>query len=487
MVLLREKKPRGAATTSAPSMEGPPPWTDANDLPPLRGSGKQAHWVGHRFCMGEGGGLPSAVAMPAPQHAVPLAAAPGAVCHAQMACCAGMGGHSLRDVPGSAAHFCPPAQRMMPHAAATAVEVPTPAAVPAASALMSGGAACMRSNTAAMPAQYGTAAEAVAAEHQAQQDHVMHAVPTAPSFPLPPAAQQRRFAPGVEWAPAAFGGVPLAAGAAAAAEAVAAEHQAQQDHVLHAVPTAPSFPLPPAAQQRRFAPGVEWAPAAFGGVPLAAGAAAGATVDAAVDAARNVNVPMPEIAAEDTRPAPPTAAMASGRAPAKGKRRTNSQLATEARVKVLREPIAVQPECKLGLVPDGFPLGPIEGDLKNLQEQVNLFTSNPRTGSGAFGVTRTRAAATCRTKGDNVWLQCVCQSTGCQWRTKWEESTLGWLLVDYKVHTGARTDATGQALANEPPVPTENGHNHALLLDEAQVCAKSCSMCKILQHAVIIL
>ena len=428
MVLRREKKPRGAATTSAPSMEGPPPWTDANDLPPLRGSGKQAHWVGHRFCMGEGGGLPSAVAMPAPQHAVPLAAAPGAVCHAQMACCAGMGGHSLRDVPGSAAHFCPPAQRMMPHAAATTFEGPTPAAVPAVSALMSGGAACMRSNTAAMPAQYGTAAEAVAAEHQAQQDHVMHAVPTAPSFPLPPAAQQRRFAPGVEWAPAAFGGVPLAAGAAA-----------------------------------------------------------GATVDAAVDAARNVNVPMPNIAAEDTRPAPPAAAMASGRAPAKGKRRTNSQLATEARVKVLREPIAVQPECKLGLVPDGFPLGPIEGDLKKLQEQVNLFTSNPRTGSGAFGVTRTRAAATCRTKGDNVWLQCVCQSTGCQWRTKWEESTLGWLLVDYKVHTGARTDATGQALANEPPVPTENGHNHALLLDEAQVCAKSCSMCKILQHAVIIL
>lgn len=142
-------------------------------------------------------------------------------------------------------------------------------------------------------------------------------------------------------------------------------------------------------------------------------------------------------------------------------------------MKVLREPVAIQPECKLGLVPDGFPLGPIEGDLKKLQEQVNLFTSNPRTGYGAFGVTRTRAAATCRTKGDNVWLQCVCQSTGCQWRTKWEESTLGWLLVDYKVHTGARTDATGQALANELPVPTENGHNHALLLDEAQVCAKS--------------
>ena len=111
---------------------------------------------------------------------------------------------------------------------------------------------------------------------------------------------------------------------------------------------------------------------------------------------------MPDNAAEDTRPAQPTAAMASGGAPAKGNRRTNSQIATEARVKVLREPAAIRPMCKLGLVADGFPLGPIEGDLKRLQEQVNLFTSNPWTGYGAFGVARTRAAATCRTKGDNM-------------------------------------------------------------------------------------
>ena len=51
-------------------------------LAPLEADGKQGArlWAGHGFFVGEGGGMPSAVAQPLPQLAVPLAAAPGATC-----------------------------------------------------------------------------------------------------------------------------------------------------------------------------------------------------------------------------------------------------------------------------------------------------------------------------------------------------------------------------------------------------------------------
>ena len=113
-----------------------------------------------------------------------------------------------------------------------------------------------------------------------------------------------------------------------------------------------------------------------------------------------------------------------------------------------------------------------------------------RTGAGGFGVTRTRAAQQCKTKGDVLWLQCVCQSKGCQWRTKWEESTDGWLLIKYEVHVNAQTDAEGRVLAHAPGVPAANEHGHDLLLDAAQVSvhtARNVMRARHATHAQIIM
>ena len=82
-------------------------------LAPLEADGKQGArlWAGHGFFVGEGGGLPSAVAQPLPQLAVPLAAAPGATCSVRTPCCAGVGDglhFSHFGSGGSAANYALP-------------------------------------------------------------------------------------------------------------------------------------------------------------------------------------------------------------------------------------------------------------------------------------------------------------------------------------------------------------------------------------------
>ena len=233
---------------------------------------------------------------------------------------------------------------------------------------------------------------------------------------------------------------------------------------------------------------------AQGTVPAAAVPPFAATVDAAYGTppyatASGAGPPVPGLppfgtgAVHDTRPFPgahPAYAAQAGVAGGvpmpvpnskTGKRRTAAELEVDLqqRVKVLRTPSHIGANCNLTQVPVGFPLGPIPGNMKQLQEHVNLFTSNVRSGAGGFGVTRTRAASQCKTKGDVLWLQCVCQTKGCQWRTKWEESTDGWMLVEYKAHVDPQMDAEGRAIVHAPGVPTANEHNHPLLLDAAQV------------------
>ena len=102
------------------------------DLAPLEADGKQGErlWAGHGFFVGEGGGMPSAVAQPLPQLAVPLAAAPGATGSVRTTCCAGVGdglGSSHFGSGGSAANYALPSAFAVP---VDAENVPVAATTP---------------------------------------------------------------------------------------------------------------------------------------------------------------------------------------------------------------------------------------------------------------------------------------------------------------------------------------------------------------------
>ena len=138
----------------------------------------------------------------------------------------------------------------------------------------------------------------------------------------------------------------------------------------------------------------------------------------------------------------------------------------------LRTPEIATAGCDLTSVPDGFPMGPIQGDVENLKTRVDYHTSDPRTGDGAFGVCRTRQVQKSKNKGDTCYLACYKHKEGCKWRTQWEHTTEGWVLLNYLPHCFPVTDGDGNVLQNVPSVPAENGHCHALLHDEARVRAR---------------
>ena len=101
-------------------------------LAPLEADGKQGAclWAGRGFFVGEGGGMPSAVAEPLPQLAVPLAAAPGATCSVRTPCCAGVGDgldSSHFGSAGSAANYALSSAFGVP---VDAADVPVAAATP---------------------------------------------------------------------------------------------------------------------------------------------------------------------------------------------------------------------------------------------------------------------------------------------------------------------------------------------------------------------
>ena len=132
-------------------------------------------------------------------------------------------------------------------------------------------------------------------------------------------------------------------------------------------------------------------------------------------------------------------------------------------------------------------MGPVQGSMKQLQARINNFTANVKAGCGGFGVARTRQPAVSKGKGDTVWLECYRHNVpnvkeGCKWKTKWELTTQGWMLMEYKPHDELPRDANGEPLANARRVPTESGHNHTLLHDETQVSATtSCAIMYALQ------
>ena len=136
----------------------------------------------------------------------------------------------------------------------------------------------------------------------------------------------------------------------------------------------------------------------------------------------------------------------------------------------LREPQAAVAGCDLTNVPAGFPMGPIQGDVDQLKERLNYYTSNPRTGDGGFGVCRTRQPAKSKNKGDSLYMECYKhKKSGCKWRTNWEHTTEGWVLLNYLPHCYPAVDNQGNELAHMPSVPAANGHSHPLLHDESQV------------------
>ena len=135
--------------------------------------------------------------------------------------------------------------------------------------------------------------------------------------------------------------------------------------------------------------------------------------------------------------------------------------------KILRCVDAIRAATHLQHVPEGFPQGPIPGDKNMLLSTVNRYTTNITNAEpfcGAFHVTLSRPRE-CITKGTNRSLICTHRSRergviGCNWAVTYEESSQGWVLVNYKRAT----------VPNEPN--PENHHNHTLLKTTAEVMSK---------------
>ena len=109
-------------------------------------------------------------------------------------------------------------------------------------------------------------------------------------------------------------------------------------------------------------------------------------------------------------------------------------------------------------------MGPIQGDVEDLKNRVNYYTSDPRTGEGAFGVCRTRQVKKSKNKGDTCYLECYRHKKDfCKWKSQWEHTTEGWVLLNYLPHCFPVTDDGGNVLQNMPSVPAANGHGHGSL------------------------
>ena len=115
------------------------------------------------------------------------------------------------------------------------------------------------------------------------------------------------------------------------------------------------------------------------------------------------------------------------------------------------------------LLPDGFPVGPISGERKDMRREVNRFTNNFNTGHGGFGCTYASQLQFKKTTGDRQRLVCDQHlKCGCKWSATYEETTMGWVLVSYVVHNEG-TDAKGKKIGR-----TENQHSHELTCSQAE-------------------
>ena len=114
----------------------------------------------------------------------------------------------------------------------------------------------------------------------------------------------------------------------------------------------------------------------------------------------------------------------------------------------------------MGLVPEGFPRGPIAGDEDDLTSVVNQWTSksNCVLGGGFHcSLGRSRAGVS---QGVTRVVRCIKhESHNCKWNARFQESDEGWVLMGYTPHKAPPVDPeTGDAVGQQ--VVTANHHSH---------------------------
>ena len=395
----------------------PPPVIAPVFATPLQAEGKLSHFAGARGLWAEGGGPPTAVPsnMLQPPSAAPAApAAPNAPCFPQPAQHYMSGGTAPCSSPFNMVQGMPPATR--PHDR-------------------------LHEWTWAEVMAEGAASSAVHAQ------------------PLRPCCQQVGL--GAE-------AIPMPQALPAAHGMTSAGVQGLQAHLPQVplpTPRGPPASVPAcAAAPSRTAPGlqegIQRVPVVQAASPANAPGVTASTLPGATPSAHAI-------------PARAAGAETTG-AQTKGRRTSRTDAAAVVIPEgTLRSPEVATAGCDFTNVPDGFPMGPILGDVEDLKNRVNYYTSDPRTGEGAFGVCRTRQVRHSKNKGNTCYLECYRhKKDSCKWKCLWEHTTEGWVLLNYLPHCFEATDEGGNVLQNMPSVPAANGHCHALLQDEARVRAR---------------
>ena len=119
-----------------------------------------------------------------------------------------------------------------------------------------------------------------------------------------------------------------------------------------------------------------------------------------------------------------------------------------------------------------FPVGPIPGDAKHVEESVRLWARNCSTGGGGHGIRR-GGVTSAKDRGGHLRLQC-CKDPSrteiCKWECTFEETHEGWVLVrgvwDHNGHDLHAQPAEVMAARGTSFLPQE-------LLDEGRDAADS--------------
>ena len=136
------------------------------------------------------------------------------------------------------------------------------------------------------------------------------------------------------------------------------------------------------------------------------------------------------------------------------------------------EQIRQSPGQGMGLVPEGFPRGPIAGDENNLCIEVNQWTATTSCVLGGgfhCSLGRSRSGVS---QGVTRVVRCnKHESYDCKWNARFQESDEGWVLMGYTAHMAPPVDPdTGDAVGQ--PVVTANHHSHELIESQAELLAK---------------
>ena len=126
----------------------------------------------------------------------------------------------------------------------------------------------------------------------------------------------------------------------------------------------------------------------------------------------------------------------------------------------------------MGLVPEGFPRGPIAGTMDDLTSVVNQWTSKSNCVlGGGFHCSHGRSRAGVSQGVTRVVRCCKHESYNCKWNARFQESDGGWVMTGYTPHMAPPVDPdTGYAVGQS--VVTANHHSHELIVTQAELLAK---------------